>query len=225
MVRQSGAYVPPQRRGLRGNVVPFSYLVRRRRLKAKAEIGLADLLGNDTRIRSRDDSVSIEKSILRHMNITKYQAIFSEINADIEKFNTLLAEEFKIPHLDGSNSDSVHFIANIPWDSLPEWTFGVYPGVYLLCGYKESDTNLLGAYIGKASLGAGIGNRIWFHLRQYGEIGDYKMKNSSGEAFIIEVIVAVALRDVRAKALAPALEEFLISGVRERVHLLNSVGN
>ncbi|MEP6671420.1 MAG: GIY-YIG nuclease family protein [Chthoniobacter sp.] len=160
------------------------------------------------------------------MTIAKYENILSQINVDIDKFNNFLVEEFKIPHLQASNPEGVSVIANIPWDS-HDWgrTFGGYPGVYLLCGYQETDPSRLGVYIGKASMGKNIGNRIWSHLQHHRSTAIYKANDSLGETFIIEAVAAIALYDPRMRALAPALEEFIICDVRDRVYLLNGVGN
>jgi hypothetical protein len=82
----------------------------------------------------------------------------------------------------------------------------------------------LGAYIGKSSLNH-IGSRLWAHLNPHRATDIYRMNDLSGEPFIIEAIAAIGLRDPRMRALASALEEFIIAGVRDRVHLLNGTGN
>jgi hypothetical protein len=157
------------------------------------------------------------------MSLHKYEAIFREINLDIERFNQLLAEEFRIAPLNASNSESYSVIANVPWDD-QVWPCSDCPGVYILCAHHANDPNRLGAYIGKASL-SNIGNRLWAHLNPHRADNIYRMNDLSGEPFIIEAVAAIGFRDPRTRALAPALEEFVISGVRERVHLLNGTGN
>lgn len=157
------------------------------------------------------------------MNLHKYEPIFREINLDIERFNQLLAEEFRIAPLNASNSESYSVIANVPWDD-QVWPCSDCPGVYILCAHHANDPSQLGAYIGKASL-SNIGNRLWTHLNQYRVDNIYRMNDLSGEPFIIEAVAAIGFRDPRTRALAPALEEFVIAGVRERVHLLNGTGN
>ena len=155
--------------------------------------------------------------------LQRYENIFREINLDIEKFNVLLAEEFRIAPLNASNSESCSVIANIPWDD-QMWQYKDLPGVYILCAHHQSDPSRLGTYIGKASL-SNIGTRLWAHLNPHRATNIYRMSDPSGEPFIIEVIVAIGLRDPRMRALASALEEFIIAGVRKRVHLLNGTGN
>jgi hypothetical protein len=155
--------------------------------------------------------------------LQKYESIFSEINIEIEKFNTLLAEECRISPLNASDSESCSVIANIPWDD-QVWPHKDFPGVYILCAYHQSDTSRLGAYIGKASLKY-IGHRLWAHLNPHRTTNIYRMNDLSGEPFIIEAIVAIGLRNPRMRVLASSLEESIIAGVREHVHLLNGTGN
>ena len=156
------------------------------------------------------------------MSITKYEPIFQEVNIDIQKFNLFLKDEFTIAPLDTSNPESCSVIANVPWDS-QVWPGSGLPGVYILCAYQESRPDRLGAYIGKASL-SNIGNRLWSHLNPYRSTGIYKRNDGSGEPFIIETIMAIAFRDLQMRPLVSALEEFVITGVQSRVHLLNSTG-
>lgn len=157
------------------------------------------------------------------MSLQKYEPIFSEINRDIDKFNALLVEEFRFAHLTASNSESCSIIANVPWND-QVWPYSGCPGVYILCAHSESDANRLGAYIGKASL-TNIGNRLWAHLNPHRATNIYRMNDLAGDPFIIEAIAAIGFLDPRIRALASAMEEFIIAGVRDRVHLLNATGN
>lgn len=155
--------------------------------------------------------------------ITKFQDIFEEINHGIHAFNELLATDFKIPSLDPDDSKSCTVIANIPWDD-QVWPDGDWPGVYLLCGCQENNPEIRGIYIGKSSLGK-IGDRIWAHLNPHRSTEIYRMNDMSGESFIFEVIISIALQDPRMRSLASALEEHIIFAVRDNVHLLNGTGN
>jgi hypothetical protein len=157
------------------------------------------------------------------MILPKYDEIFRELNSEIGEFNSLLAEDVKIPFLDSSNPESCSVIANIPWDS-QVWPCKDFPGVYILCGCQESEPGRLGAYIGKASL-SNIGNRLWSHLNPHRSTDIYKLNDASGVPFVIEAIVAIGLQDPRMRVLASALEEALITGVKYRIHLLNGTGN
>jgi hypothetical protein len=157
------------------------------------------------------------------MPLCKYEPILQEINLTIERFNQFLADEFKIAPLNGSNAETCSVIIDIPWDD-QVWPCKDGPGVYILCARNESDPDRLGAYVGKASL-SNIGNRLWAHLNPHRITNSYRMNNGVGESFIIEAIAAIAFTDHRMRALVTALEEFIISGVKNRVHLLNRTGN
>jgi hypothetical protein len=125
------------------------------------------------------------------MILSKYENIFREINLAIEKFNTLLAEEFRIVPLSTSNSDSCAvLIKGVLWkdqDCLPDRNF---PGVYILCAHRQSDPNSLGAYIGKSSVNHNISMRLSAHLKRPDTTGIYRMNDRAGEPFVIEAIVA-----------------------------------
>ncbi|MGI8437434.1 MAG: GIY-YIG nuclease family protein [Chthoniobacterales bacterium] len=157
------------------------------------------------------------------MSAQKLEPIFIEINHGIELFNSFLADEFRIAPLNASNSESFSIIANVPWDD-QVWPHSDCPGVYVLCAHDENDPSRRGAYIGKASL-SNIGNRVWAHLNPHRATNTYRINGFSGESFIIEAIAAIGLRDLRTRAFASALEEFIIASVRDRVYLLNRIAN
>ena len=160
------------------------------------------------------------------MDITKYHSISRQINAEIERFNALLAK-FKFSMLDASSPGSCLVVANNPWKSLnlglcPS---GDCPGVYVLCACQKDNPTSLAAYVGKAS-GQNISREVGQKLGsspQRAE-GIYTMSGRSGQTFIIEVVVAVGVREAPMRFLASALEEFIIDGVQGRINLLNGTG-
>ena len=158
------------------------------------------------------------------MDITKYDGILHEINAEIEQFNSLLTN-FRFPLLDATKPDSCFILANVPWDTPQIWPCSDRPGVYVLCAYQQGDPKRVAAYVGKASWN-NIGDRIWSHLSRQPQHaqGIYTMNDLSGQTFIIEAIVAIGVLEARMRCLALALEEFIIDGVQTRVHLLNGTG-
>jgi hypothetical protein len=160
------------------------------------------------------------------MNIAKYEVILDEINAEIGRFNAFLMPERRIPTLNPGDLDSMAVVANVPWE-IQDWgmRFGGHPGVYALCGFQEDDPSRLGIYVGKASMKKNIGNRLWSHLQQHRSTAIYKTNDSTGRPFIIEIVIGIALRNPEMRAFAPSLEEFIICGVKDRVYLLNHVGN
>jgi hypothetical protein len=162
---------------------------------------------------------------------SKYEEVFREINFEIQKFNELLAEQFKIPLLNFSNPECCAVIAETTWEDQVWPSNKDFPGVYILCGFHENNPSRLGVYIGKAFLN-NISNRLSFWLNPYRTTGVYRKEDrsggpASGEDFIIEVIGAIGLRDQEIGIFAEALEQFIISGVseRKRIYLLNKIGN
>jgi hypothetical protein len=158
------------------------------------------------------------------INAQKYEIVLREINVEIEKFNLLLAEEVRIALLDTSG-ESWFPTVGVPYARISH-PFNAFPGVYVLCACCQSDPLSLGAYIGKSSgrrVAMGWRLNAWFLPGK--ATNTYTMADPSGVPYTIEAISAVALRDPRMRTFAPALEEFIINGVRERIHLLNRSGN
>jgi len=156
----------------------------------------------------------------------KYETLLGEINVEIKRFNALLADDvnLRIPLLTTSG-ESWYVTADVPFAKIAH-PFNTLPGVYILCACRQSDPLSVGAYIGKSS-GArtAMGARLdsWFRADKATKL--YRMDDPGGEAYIIEAISAIGLRDPRMRTFASALEEFIIAGVRDRVHLLNRSGN
>jgi hypothetical protein len=119
---------------------------------------------------------------------------------------------------------SCYVIANVPWKDQVWPSNQALPGVYVLFGHHQSDVARLGAYIGKSSLNH-IGKRFYEWLRPHRATDVYLVHDRFGEPFVIEAIVAIGFRDPGMRAFASALEEFIIAGVRERIYLLNALGN
>lgn len=155
--------------------------------------------------------------------MTKYSAILDEINLAIQSFNRILAPEYKLATIDLTDPKSCSTIANVAWDD-QFWPHKDGPGVYLLFGYKEAQSDELGLYIGKSSLGH-IGTRIYSWLHPHRATGVHRVNDAAGEPYVIELISALPLPDPRLGALASAIEEHIITTVRGDIHLLNAVGN
>jgi|ERR1051326_4669915 hypothetical protein len=153
-----------------------------------------------------------------------------EINAEIERFNSVLAK-FKFAPLDASDQSSWFIVAGVPWSKPQLWPSTDCPGVYVLCAHDEGAPERVAAYVGKASLqnmGAEIGAKLYGSSQR--EKGIYTMMDLSGQTFVIEAVITTGVRDKSMRFLASALEEFIIDGVQEeingvpRVHLLNGTG-
>jgi len=105
---------------------------------------------------------------------------------------------------------------------LQKWPNGNSKGVYFLFGKKGSDENIVGIYIGKASVA--IGHRLYGHLNPWKENRNYQMKDLFGNIFNLELVTSIALNE-ELDFFAPALEDYLISRLRKEIYLLNSIGN
>jgi hypothetical protein len=138
--------------------------------------------------------------------------------------NALLADDVRIAPLNTS-SESWFVAANVPYAKISH-PYNPLPGVYILCACRQNDPLSVGAYVGKSS-GARVamGWRLDNHFRPGKATNIHTMDDPSGVPYVIEAISAIGLRDPRMRTFAPALEEFIIAGVKERVHLLNCSGN
>ncbi len=158
------------------------------------------------------------------MDAQKYETVLREINVEIEKFNALLVPEFRIAPLTTSGQ-SWFVTVNVPSHKIAH-PYNALPGVYVLCACRQSEPLSVGAYIGKSS-GARVamGWRLDAHFRPGKTTNMYTMADPRGEPFLIEAISAIGFRDPRMRSFASALEEFIVAGVKDRVHLLNRTGN
>lgn len=154
----------------------------------------------------------------------KYQIILGEINHEVDEFNLLLKDEFRIPHL-STSGESWFSVINLPYAKIAH-PYNHFPGVYVLCASHESDPFRVAAYIGKSSgTKVAMGWRLDSHFHPGKATNIYRMADPLGEPFIIEAICAIGLRDAKMRTFASALEEFIIDGVKGRVHLLNRSRN
>ena len=158
--------------------------------------------------------------------LQKYKDIFNEINVEIKNFNLLLAEEFRVASLNIPNYESCAvFKKGVAWlhqECLPH---RLHPGVYIICGYHQNNPSSYGAYIGKSSVNENISSRLSARLKLHNEAGFYHYTDKKGEPYIYEAVVVIGLQNESMRALAPALEEFIIANVKKRIHLLNIIGN
>lgn len=154
----------------------------------------------------------------------KYQTILNEINREIDGFNLLLKAEFKIPEL-GISGESWFPVTNLPFAKISH-PYNRFPGVYILCACHEKNPLRVGAYIGKSSgTRVAMGWRLDNHFRPGKVTNIHRMPDPYGEQFIIEAISAIGIRQPNMRTFASALEEFIIDGVKGRIHLLNRSRN
>ena len=157
----------------------------------------------------------------------KYIDIVRKINQSIVRFNGYLAETGRIEPLKETEMTNNKYFTNLtvtPWVD-QRWPNSEKSGVYFLFGYKRENPNVLGVYVGKASLSSAIGYRLSAHLSHYSDKEHFIMTDSQGSDFVLELISSVTFEDLNMVFMTPALEEFLIEELKTDIHLLNSTGN
>ena len=151
----------------------------------------------------------------------KYNVEIDSINSIITKFNTYISTSYHIPNFDLSTAFEEKNIVKVVHQ---DWTFP-WPnnntcGVYFIFGYDQEQHNKNGLYIGKASFGEATSKRLYHHLNP-SRTDEYFTK----DGYIIDYIASIDMDKLNTPFMAPALEEFLITELREPLNLFNSIGN
>jgi hypothetical protein len=159
----------------------------------------------------------------------QYLSIIRETNQSIKRFNEYLQSDYQVVLFDEKNFKDDRFFLKII-TGYDEWWKQTWPnsnkaGVYFLLGFQKNNPEKYGVYIGKASLGSKIGNRLYSHLIQFREAKDFEINDAYGNQFILDYVTSIELENKNMIAFAPALEEFLISDLKDKVNLINSRGN
>ncbi|OHD57214.1 MAG: hypothetical protein A2Y33_07415 [Spirochaetes bacterium GWF1_51_8] len=154
----------------------------------------------------------------------KYLKILRVLNLSIKNFNVYLKNEYWVDGLAEDKIEDKNYFFNIV-TGIEEWLKQTWPnsnkgGVYFLFGYQKDNIEKVGVYIGKASLGSKIGDRFHSHLKPFSETNNFEKGG-----FILDYISSIDLERKKMIPFASALEEFIISDVKEKIYLLNSTGN
>jgi len=157
----------------------------------------------------------------------KYIEIIDEINEAIQEFIDHLNPLTLIPKLEKEKlNDTTHCwkLKEVDWNDIP-FPNGNHPGIYFLFGYKQNEENILGLYIGKASVQSNIGSRLNHHLNSaLREQRRYTKSDKEGNIFELEFVATIPLKEF--PFFASSLEEYLIEVLQgKKFHLLNKVGN
>ncbi len=148
-----------------------------------------------------------------------YDNDIDEINNAIDIFNQYLSEH-KVPRLVADFTDA---------RPKPMVINDNKRGVYFIFGHRANkcEENILGVYIGKASLNSCIGTRVRHHCRNY-----YRPQHNSiicndrrAVPYVLKHIASIELESAGLVFMTPALEEFLISHLKEKIKLINGTGN
>ncbi len=156
----------------------------------------------------------------------KFAKEINEINITIKEFNKYLIKDYEIPCFDlksGFENNSIVKIIHKEWDSFGFPNNGTR-GVYFVFGYSEISNDKNGIYIGKASLSSTTSNRLYSHLNPSRTKEHFTM-NYGSENYIIEYMASIDLDKLKISFIAPALEEYLITSLKEKINLINGTGN
>jgi hypothetical protein len=159
--------------------------------------------------------------------LTRFLPEINAINQAILAFNKYLSPTYQLPEFDLDRmieDKNCIEIKHRNWDA-----FG-FPnsrkrGVYFVFGHEKTNETKNGLYIGKASFGSAIGKRLYAHLIHYKDSEFFEMNGYHNEKYILDYMASVELDSRNIVFLATALEEYLISELRNSLNLLNGTGN
>ncbi|MBK7764115.1 MAG: hypothetical protein IPI46_12355 [Bacteroidetes bacterium] len=118
-------------------------------------------------------------------------------------------------------------LKNIPFKGFQIPRACEYGGVYFYFGFNKNDISELHIYVGKASQNSTMGKRLYSHFYQR-----FSQTNFEGHNYyfnndiLIEGMLLLPIENNEHKFLAPSMEEFIITDMKEKNYLLiNKVGN
>ena len=157
----------------------------------------------------------------------KYRSEFKSINKTISKFNEHLSPNNQIRLFDVSTdieNKSIVEIVHGDWNAFPFPNNGTR-GVYFVVGYERNNPEKNGMYIGKASFSSSTSARLYSHLHATRSSEKFWMNGYNNEVYVVEYIASIDLDKQNIPFLSPALEEFLISNLCNKLNLFNGTGN
>jgi hypothetical protein len=98
-------------------------------------------------------------------------------------------------------------------------------GVYFIFGREKTNVAKNGLYIGKASLSSQIGARLDYRLRPHKNSEWFEMRGYNNENYILDYIATINLDAISIGFMAWALEEYLITELKNSINLINGTGN
>lgn len=161
--------------------------------------------------------------------MNKYLSALRDINKYILSFNKFLNEENKLNILQEERLNDDSYVLNLNGKTWKEIRFprncGI-GGVYFYFGHSVTNPNKLCVYVGKASLTATTGERLWSHFKHAFDESGQLFKTSNRERFNIEAITLIPFETVGMGCFASALEEHIIIELAKegRYELINIRG-
>ncbi len=156
-----------------------------------------------------------------------YKPAIGIINSSIASFNTFLSAPYAVPILKFDTMiQEKRWVEVIHgnWDAFPFPT-SEKRGVYFIFGHEKSMSDKTGLYIGKASLGSSIGRRLYSHLNPYRSETHFIREGYNNEVYVLDYMASIDLDTRGLPFMAPALEEYLISELGNKINLINGTGN
>ena len=156
----------------------------------------------------------------------EYVQMVETINKIIIEFNKILDPKFKIPDLDLNkvyDNSCFTCLKNTTWNDL-KFPNSEKKGIYFLVGYDSQNIDKKVMYIGKASFNSKIGRRLYNHLTNDRNNSQYTM-NAKGHIHILDYIFSIDLETTGLESISSSLEEYLILNSKDKINLLNGIGN
>jgi hypothetical protein len=157
----------------------------------------------------------------------RFDKEFDAINEAIILFNKHLTSPYCIPQFDKAKAIETKDVVEIihtDWEGFP-FPNNNTRGVYFLFGHEKTRAEKKGLYIGKASFGSRTSTRLYAHLHPCRNKEFYEMNGHHGEVYILDFMASIDLDKLEIPFIASALEEYLISALRDDLNLLNGTGN
>ena len=157
----------------------------------------------------------------------RYKTAIEMINSSITSFNKFLSTSYLIPIFKFDTMIKEKRWVEIihgNWDAF-SFPTGEKRGVYFIFGYEINTPKKNGLYIGKASFNSSIGKRLWSHFNPYRSDSHFIMNGYNNERYILDYMASIDLDTCGLPFMASALEEYLISELRNRINLINGTGN
>jgi len=151
-----------------------------------------------------------------------YLPIINAINQKIPGFNQYLNPAYLVPLLDVGRmfeEKSAVQILHGKWDDF-NWPSSGKRGVYFILAHEKTNIEKIGLYIGKASLSSNMSARFDYHLRPH-RYNEWFEMNYGKERFILDYIVTINLDAINLGFMAWALEEYLITELKNSIYLIN----
>ena len=157
----------------------------------------------------------------------KYLKEIDFINSEIIEFNKHLSANYQIPTFDLDSAFDEKQIVKVihgDWNAFP-FPNNATRGVYFVFGYERKENEKNGLYIGKASFGSATSARLYAHLHPHRNADKFTMNGYNEEVYVVEYIASIDLDKLNISFIAPALEEFLITSLCNKLNLINGIGN